>query len=120
MKTIAVLMLLSVLFISCCQTKSVADLQMKYKDENTFTLTLGNALKIIAVSSNAKHYSAKDIRRLKREIRNSNREELMSIKNENGNLQVHLVEGNGKPAKLIMIADNESEGFIALDFTDTK
>ncbi len=117
LKTIAILALFSVPFVSCGQTKSVAELQRKYKDESAFTLTFNNALKIIAVSSNAKHYSAKDIRRLKREIGRQNFEELMSIKNDKGQFQVHVIEKDGKPAKLVMIADNDSEGFIALDFT---
>lgn len=119
-KSIIIIALFSIPFVSCSQTKSVAKLQEKYKDENSFTLTFNNALKIIAVSSNAKNYSAKDIRRLKKELSEQNFEELMSIKNGKGEFHVHVIEKNGKATKLVMTADNESDGFIALDFTNVS
>jgi hypothetical protein len=112
-----VIALVSLSFVSCAQSKSVADLQKKYKDESAFTLKFNDALQIIAVSSNAKHYSARDIKKLKKEISKQDYEELMSIKNGKGELQVRVIEKKGKPTKFVLIADNESEGFIALDFT---
>ncbi|MBL7697470.1 MAG: DUF4252 domain-containing protein [Chitinophagaceae bacterium] len=119
-KVIAIIALLSLPFVSFSQKNSVAELQKKYKNGNTFTLNFDNSLQILAVSSSSKEYSADDIKKLKKSIRRQDFEELMSIKNGKGQLQVHLMDRKGKPAQLIMIADNESEGFIALDFTEPE
>ena len=119
-KITAIIALLSLPFISFSQRSSVAELQKKYKNGSTFTLNFDKSLQILAVSSDSKEYSADDIKKLKKAIRRQDFEELMSVKSGKGQLQVHLMNKKGKPAQLIMIADNESEGFIALDFTESE
>ena len=118
----------------------------KYKNDNSFSLSvtgdilkfLGDSdlaaddpdlrqlaktiqsLRILAVSSGSKNYSPKDIRKLKREIRKQPFEELFSLKSDSGQLQLLLKDRNGKPSELIMILDNDADGFITMDLSEKK
>lgn len=121
-KVIAVAALFCLPFCCFAQRNSVADLQKKYKDDNVFSISVNGEkkkqiLQVLAVSSASKGYSSQDIKRLKKEISKQPFEELFSVKNATGQLQLHIAEKNGKPSKWVMIIDNESDGFITMDFS---
>jgi hypothetical protein len=75
------------------------------------------SLKILAVSKDAKGYSPRDIKKLKKQIGNRAFEELFSVKSNGGQLQLLSKNRNGKRDELVMIPDKDSEGFITLDFS---
>jgi hypothetical protein len=145
-KTVAVIAVFFLPLFSFSQNSSVAALHKKYKNDNSFSLSvtgdilkfLGDSdlaaddpdlrqlaktiqsLRILAVSSGSKNYSPKDIRKLKREIRKQPFEELFSLKSDGGQLQLLLKDRNGKPSELIMILDNDADGFITMDLSEKK
>ena len=126
---------------SFSQSKSLATLQNKYADDNSFTLNMsGNwlnalfdsdelqcdedlkqfirkvsSLKVLVVGKNAKHYSAKDLKKLKAEIKRANFEELVSVKSGDGNLTLMIKDRNGKFSELILLADEDDQGFVTID-----
>ena len=125
-------------FLSFAQSTSVSDLQEKYKDKSDcFTLTMsGNilsmfsgsgdggketskttpSLRILFVPKSSDGYTARDMKRLKAEIKRQSFEEVMSVKSKNGNIKALIKDSNGKMKEFVVLVDNTEEGFGALDF----
>jgi hypothetical protein len=144
-KLVTVITLFFLPFLAFSQTKSLAALEKKYNNDNAFSLSLtGNilgflseskfvqndpelrrftkkvqSLRILAVSNKSKNYSPRDIRKLKAEIRKQSFEELISVKSDNGQLQLMVRDQQGKPGELLMIIDKDTEGFITLNLSES-
>jgi hypothetical protein len=119
-KIVTAIALMFLPFLSFSQEKILSDLHEKYKEDNVLTVNLNGKdikFRLLAVSNTSKHYSPRDIRRLKKEIRRRSFEELVAIKSEDGQLQLHVKDKNGKPTEGILIIDKDSEGFITMDFS---
>ncbi len=143
-KLIAIIALFTIPLLSCSQNKSLSSLEKKYKDDNSFKLSVsGNflqfvadsdnedidpeirqlarkirSLHILAVSKNSKGYSQRDVRRLKDRIKKEHFEELMSVKSDGGELKLLVRDHHGKPAQLVLIMDKDQEGFITMDLSE--
>jgi len=143
-KFIAIIALFALPLLSCSQNKSLSSLEKKYKDDNSFKLSVsGNflqfiadsdnedidpeirqlarkirSLHILAVSKNSEGYSPRDIRRLKARIKKENFEEVMSVKSDGGELKLLVRDKNGKPTQLVLIMDKDQEGFITMDLSE--
>jgi hypothetical protein len=145
-KFIAIIALFTLPLLSCSQNKSLSSFEKKYKDDNSFKLSVsGNflqfiadsdnedidpeirrlarkirSLHILAVSKNSEGYSPRDIRRLKDRIKKENFEEVMSVKSDGGELKLLVRDHQGKPTQLVLIMDKDQEGFITMDLSEDE
>lgn len=141
MTTIVKVLALLLIPVASFSQNAVADLEKKYNGDNSFSLQVtGNflhflegdgtnikdpeirefikklsSLRILAVSNRSKGYSSADIKNLKREIKRQHFDELMSVKSDNGQLQLVMKDRKGEPSQMILILDKNAEGFVTVN-----